>query len=48
MDEVLERPGWDAKEREHLALQLRELELKELDGVPVLEQTVALGQAEQA
>ena len=44
----LERVLWDAKEGKHLALQLGQLQLEDLDSVPVLEQMVALGQAEQA
>jgi len=43
----LERAGRDAKEGEHLALQLCELEVEDLDGVSVLKQMVALGEAEQ-
>jgi hypothetical protein len=43
----LERAGRDAKEGEHLALQLRELDVEDLDAVSVLKQMVPLGEAEQ-
>jgi hypothetical protein len=44
----LERVVLDAKEGEQLALQLGQLQVEDLDGASVLEQMVALGQAEQA
>jgi len=44
----LERVLWDAKEGKHPALQLGQLQVEDLDGAPVLEQMVALGQTEQA
>ena len=47
-DGGLERAGWNAEEGEKLALQLGQLQVEELDGAAVLEQMVALGQAEQA
>ena len=47
-DGGLERAGWNAEEGEKLALQLGQLQVEELDGAAVLEQVVALGQAEQA